>query len=148
MMKIGEFLRNSQQHLVTCRPDDTLEAVAKAMHTHGIGAMPVCETGIRMVGIVSERDLVRTFATANWDELRNLRVRDIMTTRAKSCRPDDDMHSAEQLMRQNHFRHVPVVEAGRVVGILSIRDTQALRLRESENEINILRDVVVAARYR
>jgi CBS domain-containing protein len=58
------------------------------------------------------------------------------------------MHIAEQLMRRNRFRHVPVVEAGRVVGMLSIRDTQALRLQESEDEINVLRDVVVAARHR
>jgi CBS domain-containing protein len=146
-MKIGEFLKGARQRLVTCRADDTLEAVAKAMHTHRIGAMPVCEIGIRMVGIVSERDLVRTLATTDWEELRYLRVRDIMTTQTKSCGPDDDMHTAEQLMRRHHFRHVPVVDAGRVVGMLSIRDTQALRLRESENEINLLRDAVVAARH-
>jgi CBS domain-containing protein len=147
-MKIGEFLRSACQSLVTCLPDDTLDAAAKAMHARGIGAMPVCEIGIRMVGIVSERDLVRALATTDWNELRNLRVRNIMTTRVKTCSPDDDMHDAEQLMRRNHFRHVPVVEAGRVVGMLSIRDTQAMRLRESEEEINILRDVVVAVRHR
>jgi len=146
-MKIREFLKGARR-VVTCLPDDTLETVAKAMHANGIGAVPVCEIGIRMVGIVSERDLVRTFATTGCTELGTLRVRDIMTTRVKSCGPDEDMHAAEQLMRRNHFRHVPVVEAGRVVGMLSIRDTQALRLRESEDEINVLRDVVVAARYR
>jgi len=146
-MKIGEFLKGSRQRLVTCMPDDALEAVAKAMHAHSIGAMPVCEIGIRMVGIVSARDLVRTFATTNLNEVRNLRARDIMTTGVKSCGPDDDMRAAEQLMRRNHFRHVPVVEAGRVLGILSIRDTLALRLQESEFEINVLRDVVVAARH-
>jgi CBS domain-containing protein len=147
-MKIAEFLRGARQSLVTCLPDDTLEAAAKTMHARGIGAMPVCEIGIRMIGIVSERDLVRTLATTDWSALRNLRVRDIMTARVKTCSPDDDMHAAEELMRRNHFRHVPVVEAGRVVGMLSIRDTQALRLRESEEEINVLRDVVVAARHR
>jgi CBS domain-containing protein len=146
-MRIREFLKGARR-VVTCLPDDTLETVAKAMHTNGIGAVPVCEIGVRMVGIVSERDLVRTFATTGCSELGNLRVRDIMTTRVKSCGPDEDMRSAEQLMRRNHFRHVPVVDAGRVVGMLSIRDTQALRLQESEDEINVLRDVVVAARYR
>ena len=147
-MKIGEFLKSSHQRVVTCMPDDTLEAAAKAMHAHGIGALPVCEIGIRMVGIISERDLVRTFATTACDELGNLHVRDVMTTRVKSCGPDDDMHAAEQLMRRHHFRHVPVVEAGRVVGMLSIRDTQRLRLQETEDEVHLLRDVVVAARYR
>lgn len=146
-MKIREFLKGTRR-VVTCLPHDTLEAIAKAMHAHGIGALPVCEVGIRMVGIVSERDLVRAFATTGCSDLANLRVHDIMTTRVKSCGPDDDMHTAEQLMRRNNFRHVPVVEAGRVVGMLSIRDTQALRLQESQDEINVLRDVVVAARHR
>lgn len=145
-MKIGELLKN--QRLVSCRQDDTLETVAKAMHSNAIGAMPVCETGNRIVGIVSERDLVRILATTDWAELKNLRVRDVMTKQPKSCNVNDDIHDAEQLMRKFNFRHVPIIEADRVIGMLSIRDTQALRLRESTNEINVLRDAVVAARYR
>jgi CBS domain-containing protein len=147
-MKIGEFLKSTRKHVVTCQPTDTLEAAAKAMHANGIGALPVCEVGIRMVGIISERDLVRTFATTDCNELGNLRVRDVMTTRVKTCAPDEDMHAAEQLMRRHHFRHVPVVEGGRVVGMLSIRDTQSLRLQETEDEVHVLRDVVAAARHR
>ncbi len=147
-MNIAAFLERKHQRLVTCRPNDTLEAVAKLMHTNGIGALPVCEVGVRMVGIVSERDLVRTFATHGSAELGHLRVRDIMSTQVKSCHPDDELHDADLLMRQHHFRHVPVVDAERVVGMLSIRDTQALRLQESEAEIHVLRDAVVAARHR
>lgn len=147
-MKIGELLKNLRQRLVTCRQDDTLETIAKAMHTHAIGAIPVCETGNRIVGIVSERDLVRTLATTDWAELTYMRVRDIMTAQPKICDIDDDIHDAEQLMRKFNFRHVPVIETGRVIGMLSIRDMQALRLKESANEINLLRDAVVAARYR
>ena len=146
-MKIGEFLKSARQRLVTCAPDDALEAVAKLLHANGIGAMPVCQMMTRMVGIVSERDLVRTFATKGCD-LRAMRVRDIMTTRVISCSPDDTMQEAQEIMRKNRFRHLPVVEGGRVLGMLSIRDTLALRLQESEYEINVLRDVVVAARYR
>ena len=145
-MKIGELLKN--QRLVSCKQDDTLETAAKAMHANAIGAMPVCETGNRIVGIVSERDLVRTLATTDWAELKHLRVRDVMTKQPKSCNVNDDVHDAEQLMRKFNFRHVPIIEADRVIGMLSIRDTQALRLRESTNEINVLRDAVVAARYR
>lgn len=145
-MKIGELLKN--QRLVSCRQDDTLETVAKAMHANAIGAMPVCEAGNRIVGIVSERDLVRILATTDWSELNHLRVRDVMTKQPKSCNVNDDVHDAEQLMRKFNFRHVPIIEADRVIGMLSIRDTQALRLRESTNEINVLRDAVVAARYR
>jgi CBS domain-containing protein len=146
-MKIGEFLKRSHHRLVMCIPSHSLEDVAKLLHANGIGAMPVCELGMHMVGIISERDLVRTFATTDWSELPHLRVRDIMTTRVVSCGPDDSMQTAQELMIRNNFRHVPVVEAGRVIGMLSMRDTLALRLQESEDEINVLRDVVVAARH-
>ena len=145
-MKIGEFLKRSRQQLVTCLPDNSLAAVAKLMYSHGIGAMPVCEEGNRMVGIVSERDLVRVFARTDWSELQYLRARDIMTTRVISCGPEDTMRAAQDLMRTNHFRHLPVVQDGRVMGMLSLRDTLALRLQESEDEMNLLRDAVVAAR--
>ena len=145
-MKIGELLKN--QRLVSCKQDDTLETVAKAMHANAIGAMPVCEMGNHIGGIVSERDLVRILATTDWAELKHLRVRDVMTKQPKSCNVNDDIHDAEQLMRKFNFRHVPIIESDRVIGMLSIRDTQALRLRESTNEINVLRDAVVAARYR
>lgn len=139
-VKIGEFLKHSHQRLVMCLPDTSLAAVAKLMYEHGIGAMPVCELGARMIGIISERDLVRVFARTDWSELQYLRARDVMTTRVVSCGPDDSMRAAQELMRTNHFRHLPVVEDGRVQGMLSLRDTLALRLQESEDEMNFLRE--------
>ena len=145
-MKIGEFLKRARQQLVTCLPDSSLAALARLMYSHSIGAMPVCQEGNRMIGIVSERDLVRVFARTDWSELQYLRARDIMTTRVISCGPGDTMRTAQDLMRTNHFRHLPVVQDGRVQGMLSLRDTLALRLQESEDEMKFLRDAVVAAR--
>jgi CBS domain-containing protein len=146
-MKAGEFLRRNRQQLVTCRPGDTLETAAKLLHVHKIGAMPVCGEKLRLVGILSERDLVRAFATQGYD-LRGTFVRDVMTHEVVSCDPDEDMQAAQDVMRRNRFRHLPVVANGQALGMLSIRDTLATRLQESELEINVLRDVVVAARYR
>jgi CBS domain-containing protein len=146
-MQVAEFLSRSRQKLVFCLPDDTLQTVAKSMYAHGIGAMPVCELGTRMVGIVSERDLVRVFARENWSELQYLRARDVMTSRVMTCGPDDTLESAQATMRVNHFRHMPVMQDGKVIGMLSIRDTLALRLREQEDEVNVLRDLAVAARH-
>ena len=146
-MKIGEFLKYSRQKLVTCLPNDTLAAVAKSLYSRGIGAMPVLELGTRMVGIISERDLVRVLATTDWSELQDVRTRDVMTTRVVTCGPDDSMQGAQELMKANHFRHLPVVENQHVLGMLSLRDTLALRLQESEDEVHVLRDIVVAARH-
>jgi len=145
-MKVGEFLQAARQHLVTCIPDHALNDVAKLMYTNGIGALPVCELGTRMVGIVSERDLVRVFARSDWSELQYLRARDVMTSRVMTCRPSDSMQQAQEIMRAHHFRHVPVVDGGKVVGMLSLRDTLALRLHESEEEVHLLRDLAVAGR--
>jgi CBS domain-containing protein len=146
-MKIAEFLAHSHQRLVTCLPDDLLHAVAKRMYTHQIGAMPVCELGTRMVGIISERDLVRAFARTDQSEMQYIRARDVMATRIVSCGPDDTMRIAQDLMRMNHIRHLPVIKDGQVQAMLSMRDTLALRLRESQDEMNVLRDVVAASRH-
>jgi CBS domain-containing protein len=143
-MKVAEFLARSRQRLVTCLPDDHLNAVAKLLFRHDIGAMPVCELSTRMVGIISERDLVRAFARTDWSELQFIRARDVMTTRIISCGPDDSMRTAQELMRANHIRHVPVLRDGQVQGMLSMRDTLSLRLQESEQETNVLRDMVRA----
>jgi CBS domain-containing protein len=145
-MQVAEFLQRSRQKLVVCLPDDTLPVVAKSMYAHSIGAMPVCEVGTRMVGIISERDLVRVFARSDWSELQYLRARDVMTSRVVSCRPEDTMQSAQETMRNNHFRHLPVMQDGKVIGMLSLRDTLALRLHESEEELNVLRDIAVVGR--
>ena len=146
-MKIGEFLKRSGQKLVVCLPDNPLNAVANLMYTHNIGAMPVCELGTRIVGVISERDLVRAFARTDLSELQYLRARDVMTTRVVSCGPDETIQTAQELMKTNHFRHLPVVTDGRVQGMLSIRDTLTLRLRETQAEVNVLRDVAVTKRH-
>lgn len=146
-MKIAEFLTHSRQGLVVCLPDDLLNAVAKLMYTHNIGAMPVCELGTRMVGIVSERDLVRAFARADLSELQYIRARDVMTTHVVSCGPDDIVRNALELMRINHVRHLPIVKDGQVRGMLSMRDAVALLLRESEDEASVLRDLALASRH-
>jgi CBS domain-containing protein len=147
-MKVGEYLNASRQRLITCIPDHALNDVARLMYTHGIGAMPVCELNHRMVGIVSERDLVRAFARTDLGELQYLRARDLMTTRVIVCTPEDTMQHAQEIMRDNKFRHLPVARDGQVIGMLSLRDTLASRLAETEEEKNVLRDVVLASRGR
>ena len=127
-MKIGEFLKGAQQRLVTCTPDDTLETAAKLLHAHRIGAMPVCQMATRMVGIVSERDLVRTFATQTGD-LRNMRVRDVMTRPVLTLRQPMLVGSVVKAMRSRNMRHAPVVDdKGQLIGMVSDRDLRQVIL--------------------
>jgi CBS domain-containing protein len=145
-MKVGEFLAKSRQQLVICKPDNTIKIAAELLYAHQIGAMPVC-SGSRMVGIISERDLVRAFAKGGQD-LVSMRVEEFMTINVVTCGPDAPMQEAEDLMRVNRFRHLPVVEGERILGILSIRDTLATRLQESRLEADVLRDAVIFSRFR
>ncbi|MHB1816054.1 MAG: CBS domain-containing protein [Steroidobacteraceae bacterium] len=98
-----------------------------------------------MIGIVSERDLVRALAT-DARRVPDMRVRDLMTTEVVTFSPDETMQAAQALMRNRGFRHLPIVEDQRLLGILSIRDTLASRLEESRIEIDTLRDFALAAR--
>ena len=70
-----------------------------------------------------------------------------MTSRVMTCSPHDSMQQAQEIMRAHHFRHVPVVEGGKVIGMLSLRDTLALQLHETEEQVNLLRDLAVVSRH-
>jgi CBS domain-containing protein len=146
-MKVRDYLKRMAQQLVTCGVDDTLATAAQMLASKRIGAMPVRGAGGALVGIISERDLVRAMAR-DPQSLASLRVKDLMTVRVITCSPDDTMTKACQLMNKHNFRHLPVIEDGRIVGVVSIRDGLGYRLQEAELEANVLRDNVIAARHR
>ncbi len=143
-MRIGNFLKASRQQLVTCTAEETAETVAVRLSSCDIGAMPVCGAGGALVGVISERDLVRAFARDS-ARLRERRVRDLMSREVVTCAPEESMAAAQKLMNDHRIRHLAVVEGARVVGMLSIRDTIVARLGETRDEVDVLRDAVVAA---
>lgn len=145
-MRVGNFLRANRQHLITCTPEESVETVAARLSSCNIGALPVCGAGGALVGIISERDLVRAFAKDS-ARLRERRVRDLMSREVVTCAPDESMAAAEKLMNDHRIRHLPVVEDAKLVGMLSMRDTIVARLRETRDEVNVLRDAVIAARH-
>jgi CBS domain-containing protein len=146
-MKVGKLLEDLGQQLTTCRPEDTLQTVATVLTAKGVGALPVCDENRGMVGIVSERDLVKVFAHRG-GETGTLRVRDIMTTNVICCSPEDSLEDARALLQRHRFRHLPVLRSGKIAGIISIRDLLETRLEETALEVNVLRDSVIAARSR
>ncbi len=145
-MRVGDFLRASRQQLVTCAPDESVETVATRLSTCNIGAMPVRGAGGALVGIISERDLVRAFAKDS-ARLREKRVRDLMSREVITCAPEESIAAAEKLMNDHRIRHLPVVEGTRLVGMVSMRDTIVARLKETRDEVSFLRDAVIAARH-
>ncbi|MGO4869602.1 MAG: CBS domain-containing protein [Roseiarcus sp.] len=145
-MRVGDFLKANRQQPVTCTPEESVEAVAARLSAHNIGAMPVCGAGGALVGVISERDLVRAFAKDS-ARLREKRVRDLMSREVITCAPQDSTAVAEKLMNEHRVRHLPVVDGAKLVGMLSIRDAIVARLHETRDEVNVLRDAVIAARH-
>jgi len=146
-MKINEFLDNHQPKIVSCRRADTIQAAASLLYSNRIGAMPVVDSDGKLVGILSERDIVSALSQRP-HEVMKLRVRDIMSSPAVTARNDNDMDKAMRLMMSHKFRHLPIVdERGRLCGMLSIRDCLSMQLRDKELEANVLRDQMIAARF-
>ena len=123
-MKVRKLLDQLDQHLTTCGPEDTIYAAAAILSTRGIGALPVCDENEVMVGIISERDVVNAFAQSGGG-LRGMRVSRAMSADVVTCKPEDTLEKVETLMRTHGVRHIPVVEQGDVIGVISIRDLLA-----------------------
>jgi CBS domain-containing protein len=103
--------------VLTTEPGTSLREATQRMVERSVGSIVVLE-GDRLVGIVTERDVLRVFAGGD----PKARVADVMTRTPETVEPDESLAQAKLVMLHGGFRHLPVVEAGRVVGMLSIRD--------------------------
>ena len=113
--------------LLTVEPDARLSEAARRMAQRGVGAVLVLE-GERLDGILTERDLLKAVAAGFTDEAR---VSEWMTRQPETVEPDESTDHAASLMIHGGFRHLPVVEGGRAIGILSIRDLMRVALQDS-----------------
>ncbi|MGD0055130.1 MAG: CBS domain-containing protein [Acidimicrobiales bacterium] len=109
----------------------------------GVGALVVTGSLPPLVGILSERDIVRALATQGVDAL-DVSVAELMTSEVRVCDEETSMQSLMGLMTEHHIRHVPVVQEGRLVGLVSIGDVVKARLDELESEKKELLDYVSA----
>lgn len=142
-MIVAQMLKGKGDQVVTIRPEETVAAAAKLLAQHRIGAI-VVSTGDRTIaGILSERDIVRNLAV-NGAALLQMPVRDLMTTKVVTCRANDTINELMAMMSQGRFRHVPVVEHGRLIGIISIGDVVKARVAEIETEAQALREYITS----
>ncbi|MBB5435397.1 CBS domain-containing protein [Nocardiopsis composta] len=129
-MLIAELLRAKGSDVVTVRPDTTVAELLTLLARHNIGAVVVLEGG-RIAGIASERDVVRRLER-HGAELLERPVREIMTTNVITCKTSDTDDALTVLMTENRVRHVPVLSAGELIGIVSIGDVVKSRIRQLE----------------
>jgi CBS domain-containing protein len=115
-MRIADVMR---EDFITVAPEDTLGEVAERMVEEKKGGAVVVMDYGRMIGILTERDLLR--AIAYRVHTSEARVREWMTEEPITVPPETELDAASQLMLDKNFRHLPVVEGGRVVGVVSLR---------------------------
>ncbi len=141
-MKVDAVLAAKGREVATVSPTATLATVAQRLRLEGIGALVVLDQG-RLAGIVSERDVVQAFA-AHRAATSEVKVAEVMTRDVITCRPDDTLTRVMGVMTRHRVRHLPVLEAGRMVGLISIGDAVKHRLAELETETAVLRDAYIA----
>jgi len=139
-MMIGNILRNKPAGFISVTPDVPIAVVAATLSEKNIGALLVLDQG-RMVGILSERDVVRSLA-ANGKATLEMTVGDLMTPDPTTATPETTVEQAMAVMTERHFRHLPVVDAGRLVGLVSIGDVVKARIDQSQYEVETLRTYV------
>jgi CBS domain-containing protein len=143
-MTVKAILTNKGSNILTIEPTANVAAAARILAERRIGALVVTGPERRVIGIVSERDLVRVLAERGPAAL-DLALTEVMTRKVATCSPADTISSIMERMTDGKFRHVPVVEQGRLVGIVSIGDVVKYRLREMEQEQAALRDYIQTA---
>ncbi len=139
-MRIADILRGKGSVVATVTASTTVTGLLAELDVHNIGAMVVIGPD-GLIGIVSERDIVRQLHTVGPDLLRRP-VADIMSDVAVICAPDDPVDDLAALMTNNRVRHVPVLDDGRLVGIVSIGDVVKNRMEELQAERQQLQDYI------
>ena len=140
-MTVERLLRIKGHEVVTIRPQATLADVAHELSVGKFGALIVSEDGRSVLGIISERDLVRAIAAHGASAL-DLKVEQEMTRDVVTCAIKDKVDHLMAVMSHRRFRHLPVVENGVLCGVISMTDVMRHRLDEVEVEASHMRDFI------
>jgi CBS domain-containing protein len=143
-MNVHAILRNKGKSVVTIHPDASVERAVAVLRLRGIGALIVSDDGETVAGILSERDIVEALGRYGV-ELLTVNVSEVMTCPVVTCEPNDSVAELMAEMTSRRIRHFPVVEGGRLIGIVSIGDLVKSRLDEIEYEAHSMRSFIAGA---
>ncbi|MAH39424.1 MAG: hypothetical protein CL873_02675 [Dehalococcoidales bacterium] len=132
-MKIRDFLKINDRPLITIGPSETLSAAIQKLVESDIGTLPVCNDKGELVGIISQRDLLKECLQRS-SAVDITKVQDVMTQRVIVGTPDDNLDYVTTVMKQNKIRHLPVVVGQKVEGMISMRDNCNLQLTECKTQ--------------
>jgi CBS domain-containing protein len=142
-MTVRAVLESKGYNIVTVDPSATVRAAVKLLSERRIGAVLAMADG-RIAGILSERDIVRVLGERGASILDE-KVEAVMTRKVITCRPADTVAAIMEKMTEGKFRHLPVVDDGKVVGLISIGDVVKRRVMDIEHEQEALRDYIKTA---
>jgi CBS domain-containing protein len=141
-MTVQAILQSKGAQVVSVSPGDTVGNVARVLADRRIGAVLVREQG-KVVGVFSERDIVRGLARYGAQSL-DRPVSDLMTHDVITCKPAESVHDVMERMTARRVRHLPVIDNGQLIGIVSIGDLVKERIEEAEREAQDLREYIKA----
>ena len=111
--------------IISVTPDDTFEHISYIMRSEDIGAVPVCDNQNRLIGIITDRDLIVRYLVGNT-------AQEFMTESPISIKADDDIHNAAIVFSKHRVRRLPVLDGGRLVGMLSLKDMAKKKVLTAE----------------
>jgi len=140
-MNVAAILKMKGREVFTAAPDTPLQEIARLLGAHKIGCIVIAAADGKVIGIVSERDIVREIARAGASVLGEP-VEVCMTKAVDSARESDTIDRLMGEMTAHRFRHMPVVDRGRLVGLVSIGDVVRMRIAEAEMEAAAMREYI------
>ena len=144
-MTVRAILKNKGAAVVTAVPGETLHRIAQLIAEYRIGAVLILDKEGRPGGIVSERDIVNALSAYGAGALA-MTAAETMTRNLVTCRPDNTPDEILAVMTNSRVRHLPVLDDGQMVGIVSIGDVVKRKLDDAAAEVGLLRDYVMAGR--
>lgn len=143
-MKVEVILAGKGHDVVSVLPDDTVADVVRVLAERRIGAVIVSDGLGGLVGIITERDVVRALASRGSDTLGTA-VSDLMTREVVTANAQDTLDALSERMTRGKFRHVPIMDRNRVVGMISIGDVVKYRIEQIEAEASAMREYIATA---
>jgi CBS domain-containing protein len=141
VLNVASILKNKGDRIVSALPSDSVAAVVTTLGRERIGALLVREASGRVAGVISERDIVAGLARLGAALLQQPAA-ELMTRNVIYCSPTDTIQMVMQKMTERRFRHMPVLENGKVTGIVSIGDVVKARISETEMEAQSLKEYI------
>ena len=143
-MKVKQLLESKGKNVVSIEMDRSVEDALKEMGRKKISALMVTDQA-RSIGIFTERDVVKCYLMSEGKSFKNIPVKDAMTTNLVVAQMDDDLKDIMAVMVEKNIRHLPVVEGGSVIGMLSIRDVIQTQVGNLHSEIHYLKDYITGS---